>query len=48
MGILGDIGHFIMLPLYYLVSAVLIGWHKLFSMFPSRTVALPGCCRSSA
>ncbi|MFL6060345.1 MAG: membrane protein insertase YidC [Marmoricola sp.] len=30
MGFLGDIGHFIMTPLYYLVSAVLVGWHKVF------------------
>ncbi|WP_183094073.1 membrane protein insertase YidC [Nocardioides stalactiti] len=32
MGILGDIGHFIMVPLYYIISAVLIGWHKLFTL----------------
>lgn len=30
MGFLSDIGSFIMTPLYYLVSAVLVGWHKLF------------------
>ncbi|GCD90218.1 hypothetical protein NLS1_22240 [Nocardioides sp. LS1] len=30
MGIFGDIGHFIMTPLYYLVSAVLVGWHKVW------------------
>ncbi len=30
MGIFGDIGHFIMVPLYYVISAVLIGWHELF------------------
>ena len=29
MGIFGDIGHFIMTPLYYVVSAVLVGWHKV-------------------
>ena len=28
MGIFGQIGHFIMTPLYYLVSAVLVGWHR--------------------
>lgn len=33
MGIIGDIGHFIMVPLYYIISAVLIGWHELFSLF---------------
>ena len=31
MGIIGDLGHFIMVPLYYVISAVLIGWHQLFS-----------------
>ena len=31
MGIIGDIGHFIMVPLYYIISAVLLGWHKLFT-----------------
>ena len=30
MGFLSDIGSFIMTPLYYLVSAVLVGWHKVF------------------
>lgn len=33
MGIIGDIGHFIMVPLYYAISAVLIAWHELFSLF---------------
>ncbi|CAI9402683.1 Membrane protein insertase YidC [Nocardioides sp. T2.26MG-1] len=31
MGALGAIGHFIMTPLYYGISAVLVGWHWLFS-----------------
>jgi YidC/Oxa1 family membrane protein insertase len=31
VGFLGAIGHFIMTPLYYLVSAVLVGFHKAFS-----------------
>ncbi|MCW2791692.1 MAG: 60 kDa inner rane insertion protein [Nocardioides sp.] len=30
MGIFGDIGHFIMTPLYYAVSAVLVGWHMVW------------------
>jgi YidC/Oxa1 family membrane protein insertase len=30
---LGTIGHFILTPLYYAVSAVLLGWHELFSLF---------------
>ena len=30
MGFLGDIGHFILTQLYYAVSVVLIGWHKVF------------------
>ncbi|MDO9498209.1 MAG: membrane protein insertase YidC [Nocardioides sp.] len=32
MGIFGDIGSFIMTPLYYIISAILIGFHKLFSL----------------
>ncbi|GAB3853157.1 membrane protein insertase YidC [Nocardioides maradonensis] len=32
MGVIGDIGHFIMVPLYYIVSAVLVAWHWLFSL----------------
>jgi YidC/Oxa1 family membrane protein insertase len=31
VGVIGDIGHFIMVPLYYIVSAVLIAWHWLFA-----------------
>ena len=30
MGFLSAIGSFIMTPLYYLVSVVLVGWHKVF------------------
>ncbi|WP_309648818.1 YidC/Oxa1 family membrane protein insertase, partial [Nocardioides sp.] len=33
MGFIGDIGSFIMTPLYYIISAILIGFHKLFSTF---------------
>ena len=33
MGFLGAIGSFIMTPLYYLVSAVLVGFHWVFSQF---------------
>ena len=32
MHALGTIGHFILTPLYYAVSAVLLGWHELFSL----------------
>ena len=32
MGFIGDIGHFIATPLYYAISAVLLGWHKLFTL----------------
>ncbi|NHA00981.1 hypothetical protein G5V59_16745 [Nocardioides sp. W3-2-3] len=32
MGFIGDIGHFIMVPLYYIISAVLLGWHKFFTL----------------
>ena len=31
MGFIGDIGHFIMVPLYYIISAVLIGWHEFWT-----------------
>ncbi len=31
MGIFGDIGSFIMTPLYYVISVVLVGFHKLFT-----------------
>ncbi|MCW2797706.1 membrane protein insertase YidC [Nocardioides sp.] len=31
MGIFGDIGHFIMTPLYYVISLVLVGWHEVLS-----------------
>ena len=49
MGFLGAIGHFIMTPLYYAISAVLVAWHWLFSIWCSTpTAAAPGCCRSSA
>jgi YidC/Oxa1 family membrane protein insertase len=33
VGTLGDIGHFIMTPLYYAISAILVAWHKFFSLF---------------
>ena len=29
---IGDIGHAIMTPLYYAISVVLVGWHKLWSL----------------
>ncbi len=48
MGILGDIGHFIMTPLYYAISAVLVAWHEVFSLVLNRRGALRGPCRSSA
>ena len=31
MGIFGDIGSFIMTPLYYAISALLLGWHWVFT-----------------
>lgn len=31
MGIFGDIGHFIMTPLYYAISVVLVGFHSFLS-----------------
>jgi YidC/Oxa1 family membrane protein insertase len=33
VGIFGDIGSFIMTPLYYAISVVLVGFHQLFSTF---------------
>jgi YidC/Oxa1 family membrane protein insertase len=32
VGIFSDIGSFIMTPLYYAISAILLGWHELFSL----------------
>ncbi len=32
MSSIGAIGHSIMVPLYYLTSAVLVGWHKVWSV----------------
>ncbi len=32
MGVFGDIGSFIMTPLYYAISAILLGWHEVFSL----------------
>jgi YidC/Oxa1 family membrane protein insertase len=29
---LGTVGHFVLTPLYYAISAVLLGWHELFSL----------------
>ena len=35
MSFFGDIGHFIMQPLYYAISFLLVGWHSLWSqVFP--------------
>ncbi|WP_148615445.1 membrane protein insertase YidC [Nocardioides rubriscoriae] len=33
MGFLSDIGGFIMTPLYYAISGILLGWHELLSTF---------------
>ncbi len=33
MHFLGTIGHFILTPLYYAVSGILIAWHELWSLF---------------
>ena len=33
MSFFGDIGHFIMTPLYYAISVVLVGFHKFWSLF---------------
>ena len=40
MSFFGDIGSFIMQPLYYIISVVLVGWHSLWSqVFPSTSGA---------
>jgi len=31
VGLIGDIGHLIMVPLYYVISALLLAWHKVFT-----------------
>jgi YidC/Oxa1 family membrane protein insertase len=33
VGAIGAVGHLILTPLYYAVSAVLLGWHWVFSLF---------------
>ena len=33
MGFLSDIGGFIMTPLYYAISGIMLGWHELLSLF---------------
>src|SRR6202008_3720447 len=30
---LGTIGHYILTPLYWVISAILVGWHWVFSLF---------------
>ena len=49
MGFLGEIGGLIMAPLYYVISAVLVAWHWLFSdvLGWTPTAVGTGCCRSS-
>jgi YidC/Oxa1 family membrane protein insertase len=37
---LGDIGGAIMTPLYYLTSAVLVGWHEVFGLIMPKTSGL--------
>ncbi|GAB2775452.1 hypothetical protein GCM10027020_30780 [Nocardioides salsibiostraticola] len=32
MGIFGDIGGFIMTPLYYVISAIMLGWHEIWTL----------------
>jgi YidC/Oxa1 family membrane protein insertase len=33
VGFFSDIGGFIMTPLYYAISGIMLGWHELFSLF---------------
>ena len=33
LGPLGTIGHYILNPLYYVISGVMLAWHELFSLF---------------
>ncbi len=44
----GQLGSFIITPLYYLTSVVLLGFHKVFGGIFGRRPASPGCSRSSA
>ena len=45
----GDIGGFIMAPLYYAISAVLVGWHNAVQrVFGPDARRGRGRCRSSA
>ena len=42
------IGGAVMTPLYYVISAILIGWHNVWGSIFRPERASPGCCRSSA
>jgi YidC/Oxa1 family membrane protein insertase len=33
VGSLGELGHLIMTPLYYAISAILVAWHEFFGLF---------------
>ena len=46
--LLPTIGGAIMTPLYYAISAVLVGWHNLWGASSARRRGSPGCSRSSA
>ena len=43
-----DLGGFIMKPLYFLISAVMLGFHRVFGNIFGERRAPPGRCRSSA
>ena len=48
MGFFSDIGSFIMTPLYYAISAIMLGWHKVFSDRSwTPRAGSAGRCRSS-
>ncbi len=49
METLDSLGHFIMTPLYYAISAVMLAFHWLFTQLGLDAAGgLPGPCRSSA
>ena len=49
MGFFSAIGSFIMTPLYYAISAIMLAWHKLFTAIGMDPAGeRRGRCRSSA
>lgn len=48
MSFFTDLGSLIMAPLYYAISAILLGWHRVLSTVLPRRAVRRGRCRSWA